>query len=32
LFKAHHKNTRIVWDRHHDIILNENHDEDRKLN
>ena len=32
LFKAHHKNTRIVWDRHHDIILNENHDDNRKLN
>ena len=32
LFKAHHKNTRIVWDRHHDVILNENHDENRKLN
>ena len=32
LFKAHHKNTRLVWDRHHDIILNENHDDNRKLN
>ena len=31
LFKAHHKNTRIVWERHQDIIMNESHDENRVL-
>jgi glycosyltransferase involved in cell wall biosynthesis len=31
LLKAHHKNTRIVFDRHNDIILQENHNEDRVL-
>jgi glycosyltransferase involved in cell wall biosynthesis len=31
LLKAHHKNTRIVFDRHRDIIFNENHDQNRVL-
>ena len=31
LLKAHHKNTRIVFDRHKDIIFNENHDQNRVL-
>lgn len=31
LLKAHHKNTRIVFDRHKDLILRENHDENRVL-
>lgn len=31
LLKAHHKNTRIVFERHKDIILNENHDQNRVL-
>jgi glycosyltransferase involved in cell wall biosynthesis len=31
LLKAHHKNTRIVFDRHKDIIFHENHDQDRVL-
>ena len=31
LLKAHHKNTRIVFDRHIDIILTESHDENRVL-
>jgi hypothetical protein len=31
LLKAHHKNTRIVYDRHKDIIFNENHDQNRVL-
>ena len=31
LLKAHHKNTRIVWERHQDLILNEAHDENRVL-
>lgn len=31
LLKAHHKNTRIVFDRHKDLIFNENHNQDRVL-
>lgn len=31
LLKAHHKNTRIVFDRHKYIIFNENHDQNRVL-
>ncbi len=31
LLKAHHKNTRIVFDRHQDIIFHENHDQNRVL-
>jgi glycosyltransferase involved in cell wall biosynthesis len=31
LLRAHHKNTRIVFERHRDIILNENHDQNRVL-
>jgi glycosyltransferase involved in cell wall biosynthesis len=31
LLRAHHKNTRIVFERHQDIILNENHDQNRVL-
>jgi glycosyltransferase involved in cell wall biosynthesis len=31
LLKAHHKNTRIVFDRHKNIILTESHDENRVL-
>lgn len=31
LLKAHHKNTRIVWERHQDLILSESHDENRVL-
>lgn len=31
LLKAHHKNTRIVWERHQNLILNEAHDENRVL-
>jgi glycosyltransferase involved in cell wall biosynthesis len=31
LLKAHHKNTRIVFDRHKDIIFHENHDQNRVL-
>lgn len=31
LLKAHHKNTRIVFERHQDILLGENHDQNRVL-
>ena len=31
LLKAHHKNTRIVFERHQDLIFQEKHDEDRVL-
>lgn len=31
LLRAHHKNTRIVFERHQDIIFNENHDQNRVL-
>jgi len=31
LLKSHHKNTRIVFERHKDIIFNENHDQNRVL-
>lgn len=31
LFKANHKNVKIVWNRHKDLILGEKHDENRIL-
>jgi glycosyltransferase involved in cell wall biosynthesis len=31
LYKAHHKNTKIVWNRHKDLILGNHHNENRKL-
>ncbi len=31
LYKAHHKNTKIVWSRHKDLILGNGHGENRKL-
>jgi len=31
LYKAHHKNSKIFYDRHRDLINSPNHNEDRVL-